>query len=61
MWRIYLAMIRMGMVAVFSAVIAFLVKPVIDEIFINQDLEKLYIVSFLIFIAFIIWRYAQLG
>jgi len=54
MWRIYLAMACMGMVALFSAIIAFLVKPVIDEIFINQDLEKLYLVSFLIFLAFII-------
>ncbi|RMG58070.1 MAG: lipid A export permease/ATP-binding protein MsbA [Deltaproteobacteria bacterium] len=46
--RLILAMVCMVVVSAFSGVIAFLVKPVLDDIFINKDATKLYLIPGLV-------------
>jgi subfamily B ATP-binding cassette protein MsbA len=40
-WRLLLAMICMGLVAAATSAVAFLIKPLLDEVFIAKDLNQL--------------------
>ncbi|MBW1708671.1 MAG: lipid A export permease/ATP-binding protein MsbA [Deltaproteobacteria bacterium] len=53
-WRLLTAMISMGVVAASTAAIAFLIKPMLDQIFLEKDVEKIYLISALVVGAFII-------
>lgn len=50
--RLFLAMLSMLVVALCTAAIAFLMKPMLDEIFTNRDLNQLYRVTGLVILAF---------
>ncbi|MBW2060370.1 MAG: ATP-binding cassette domain-containing protein [Deltaproteobacteria bacterium] len=52
-FRLVVAMISMSAVAASTAAIAFLVKPMLDEIFLESDRQKLYLVSVLVVGAFL--------
>lgn len=52
--RIILAMVCMIIVSAFSGAIAFLVKPVLDDIFINKDATKLFIMPVLVAAIFLL-------
>jgi subfamily B ATP-binding cassette protein MsbA len=43
-WRLLLAMIFMGLVAAATAAVAFLIKPLLDEVFIAQQQDKLMLI-----------------
>jgi subfamily B ATP-binding cassette protein MsbA len=52
-WRLLLAMVAMGVVAAATSAIAFLIKPMVDQIFQSLDRDKLFLVSGLVVIAFL--------
>jgi subfamily B ATP-binding cassette protein MsbA len=52
-WRILLAMIAMGVVAAATSSIAFLIKPMVDQIFQSRAQDKLFLVSGLVVLAFL--------
>ena len=47
LWRIILAMLSMGVVAATAGASAFLVKPALDDIFINKDTDALFFIPIL--------------
>jgi subfamily B ATP-binding cassette protein MsbA len=52
--RLVIAMLCMVVVAVSTAVIAYLVKPILDEIFINQNQALLYVIPAILIAVYII-------
>ncbi len=53
-WRhLSFAMVCMVLEAAATSSIPFLIKPTLDEIFVNRDLDKLYIITSLVVIAFV--------
>lgn len=52
-WRLLLAMAAMGVVAAATSSIAFLIKPMVDQIFQSLDRDKLFLVSGLVVVAFL--------
>lgn len=46
--KLFLAMVCMVIVSAFAGLVAFLVKPVLDDIFINKDATKLYFMPLLV-------------
>ena len=47
-WRLIVAIVCMGMVAASTSAIAFLIKPLLDEVFIARDVSKLHIIPSLV-------------
>ena len=47
-WRLVLAMFCMGMVAATTSAVAFLIKPLLDEVFIARDADKLKLIPGLV-------------
>lgn len=43
-WRLVLAMVSMLLVSLSTAASAWLIKPVLDDIFVNRDMAKLYLI-----------------
>ncbi|MFW5487482.1 MAG: ABC transporter ATP-binding protein [Desulfovibrio sp.] len=54
-WRILFAMLSMGIVALATGASAYLVKPALDDIFINKDMEALYFLP-PVFVGVIIFK-----
>ncbi|NIO17344.1 MAG: ATP-binding cassette domain-containing protein [Deltaproteobacteria bacterium] len=52
--RLVAATLCMVVVSAFSGVIAFLVKPVLDDIFINKDASKLFLMPLLVAVIFLL-------
>ncbi len=59
--RLYLGMLCMIIVAATTALMAYLLKPVIDDIFINQDKSMLIKIPFFLFIVFVLRGIATFG
>jgi len=53
-WRLLLAMFCMSMVGMATAAIAFLIKPLLDEVFIARDLQKLHVVPSLVVLVYLL-------
>ncbi|MDL2286329.1 ATP-binding cassette domain-containing protein [Desulfococcaceae bacterium OttesenSCG-928-F15] len=51
-WRLAIAMLSMIVVSLTTALSAWLVKPVLDEIFMNQDATKLYLIPGFVLLVF---------
>ncbi|MBW2092181.1 MAG: lipid A export permease/ATP-binding protein MsbA [Deltaproteobacteria bacterium] len=52
--RLLIAMVSMGVVAASTSAIAFLVKPMLDQVFLESDEKKIYLISVLVVGAFIL-------
>ena len=52
--RLLLAMICMGLVAAATSLIAFLMKPLLDEVFIARDLKKLHVIPSLVILVYLL-------
>lgn len=52
-WRLLLAMICMGLVAACTSAVAYLIKPLLDEVFIARDLAKLKVIPGLVLIVYV--------
>ncbi|MFH1136757.1 MAG: lipid A export permease/ATP-binding protein MsbA [Pseudomonadota bacterium] len=52
-WRLLLAMACMGLVAACTAAVAFMIKPLLDEVFIARDLTKLFLVPGLVLAIYV--------
>ncbi len=52
--KLFLAMVCMGVVAGTTALIAYLIKPLLDEVFLAQSLTKLYFIPLLVVVVYII-------
>jgi subfamily B ATP-binding cassette protein MsbA len=52
-WRLLLAMICMGLVAACTAGVAYLIKPLLDEVFIARDLAKLKVIPGLVLVVYV--------
>ncbi|MFH1090192.1 MAG: lipid A export permease/ATP-binding protein MsbA [Pseudomonadota bacterium] len=53
-WRLLLAMVCMSLVAATTAGIAFLIKPLLDEVFLARDMTKLHIIPTTLVIVFLL-------
>jgi subfamily B ATP-binding cassette protein MsbA len=51
--RLFFTLIAMISVAVSTGLIAWLIKPVLDEVFVNKNVEMLYILPFFVVIAYL--------
>jgi len=52
-WRLFLAMICMLMIAAATSATAFLVKPVLDDIFFNKDIKMLTLIPILVILIYV--------
>ncbi|MBW2619099.1 MAG: lipid A export permease/ATP-binding protein MsbA [Deltaproteobacteria bacterium] len=52
-WRLVVAMACMSMVALTTSAIAFLIKPLLDEVFIARDISKLHVIPGLVVMVYI--------
>ena len=53
-WRLAAAMVCMGLVAACTSAVAFLIKPLLDEVFIAKDLSKLFFVPGLVLTIYVL-------
>lgn len=53
-WRLLLAMICMAMVALCTSAVAYLIKPLLDEVFIARDVDKLAAIPFLVLAVYVL-------
>ena len=52
--RLFLAMVCMVLVAAFQAAMAYMMKPIVDDIFIKKDMAKLQLLPFVIVLLFVL-------
>src|SRR3989339_403806 len=61
-WKLALAMIFMGFVAACTSAVAFLIKPLLDEVFFNKNASMLKIIPGLVLVVYVakgVFFYAQ--
>ncbi|MBF0528015.1 MAG: lipid A export permease/ATP-binding protein MsbA [Deltaproteobacteria bacterium] len=60
-WRLFLAMICMGMVAASTSAVAYLIKPLLDEVFIARDVDKLKLIPGAVLIIYLLKGFFYFG